>query len=74
MICCYLLHSGQFTNAADALKCYDKERTTNSKGVTIPSQKRYVEYYAQLMKLGKPYTKIEMNVSLMSNPLESIKH
>lgn len=67
MICCYLLHIGQFNNAAEALKCYDQKRTTNSKGVTIPSQRRYVEYYAQLMKLEKPYTNVAMNVSLLSD-------
>src|SRR5690349_2051776 len=42
LICCYLLHCGFSPNAAHALRYYGVRRTYNQKGVTIPSQIRYV--------------------------------
>ncbi|XP_036321126.1 serine-rich adhesin for platelets [Rhagoletis pomonella] len=57
MICCYLLYSGQQQTAEDALECYAEKRTKDRKGVTIPSQRRYVQYFAKLIRSGVTYEK-----------------
>ena len=50
MIAAYLIHSGICTNAEDALALFGRERTHDNKGVTIPSQIRYVHYYEALLR------------------------
>lgn len=47
MICCYLLYCGAMKTAADVLEFYGVRRTYNGHGVTIPSQRRYVQYFAE---------------------------
>jgi phosphatidylinositol-3,4,5-trisphosphate 3-phosphatase/dual-specificity protein phosphatase PTEN len=49
-ICCYLIYSGLVQTAEDALKYYGIMRTENGKGVTIPSQIRYVYYFEHIQK------------------------
>lgn len=65
MICCYLLYSGQQRTAEDALACYDEKRTKDRKGVTIPSQRRYVQYFSKLMRLGLQYQRRTLQVSTL---------
>jgi protein-tyrosine phosphatase len=50
VICVYLLHTGTWKDANSALNFYAVSRTTNMKGVTIPSQKRWVRYYEKMLK------------------------
>jgi phosphatidylinositol-3,4,5-trisphosphate 3-phosphatase/dual-specificity protein phosphatase PTEN len=57
IIACLLCHLKQAADAKEALDIFGANRTSNRKGVTIPSQKRYVGYYdtwlKQSSKLGK---------------------
>ncbi|XP_020807188.1 phosphatidylinositol 3,4,5-trisphosphate 3-phosphatase and dual-specificity protein phosphatase PTEN isoform X1 [Drosophila serrata] len=62
MICAYLLYSGLKKSADEALAWYDEKRTKDGKGVTIPSQRRYVQYFSKLVCSSVPYSKISLNV------------
>lgn len=45
VICCLLIYLRLWTTAEEALEFYGAARTANRKGVTIPSQRRYVTYF-----------------------------
>ena len=47
MICAYLLYRFGFSAAA-SMKFYAKMRTHDGKGVTLPSQKRFIRHFAEL--------------------------
>ncbi|XP_063536940.1 phosphatidylinositol 3,4,5-trisphosphate 3-phosphatase and dual-specificity protein phosphatase PTEN isoform X2 [Cydia strobilella] len=70
MICCYLLYSQQKATADEALRFYGTRRTHDEKGVTIPSQRRYVEYFAALVRSRLTYTatKVHIRELIMSPP------
>ncbi|XP_058795829.1 phosphatidylinositol 3,4,5-trisphosphate 3-phosphatase and dual-specificity protein phosphatase PTEN isoform X3 [Phymastichus coffea] len=62
MVCCYLLHSRQCETGTEALNLYGEKRTTDRKGVTIPSQRRYVNYYATLVQENLNYQPVTLTL------------
>jgi len=52
MICAYLLYSKEWATASDAMSFYAAMRTYNKKGVTIPSQIRYIHYFGSVVQSG----------------------
>ncbi|KAK9505697.1 hypothetical protein O3M35_009688 [Rhynocoris fuscipes] len=72
MVCCYLIHARQFPTANEALNFYGVMRTTDTKGVTIPSQRRYVNYYATLVQEGLDYKPVSVIIKeIRFEPLPS---
>ena len=59
MIVCYLLFSGLCETADEALAHYASQRTLNNKGVTIPSQIRYIKYFETFLSANyeRPFLK-----------------
>ncbi|KAK2655876.1 hypothetical protein Ddye_008928 [Dipteronia dyeriana] len=51
MVCAYLVYSGM--TAEEALQLYAYKRTTNNEGVSIPSQRRYVGYWANILSFPR---------------------
>lgn len=71
MICCYLMHSNFCASAAESLLLYGDKRTYDCKGVTIPSQQRYVHYYESLLKQPhNVYERLPLKVRANCNELQ----
>ena len=56
MICSYMLHGHFVDSTKDALEYFADARTQSARGVTIPSQQRYVQYYGYLLKNNLTYS------------------
>ena len=59
MIVSYLIFSGLCQTTEEALQHYASQRTLNNKGVTIPSQIRYIKYFESFLYANyeKPFLK-----------------
>lgn len=53
VIAAYMLYTHLFPTAVQSLKYYGARRTKNRKGVTIPSQIRYVHYFERYLKFER---------------------
>lgn len=62
MICNYFLHTKQYDSPFDAIEEFDRKRCKDCKGVTIPSQRRYIEYYAHFLKTNRTYIQTELKL------------
>jgi len=73
MICAYLLHRRLYSTADEVLQYYGSVRTQDQKGVTIPSQRRYVDYYAAMMHEKLQYNPVKMYLtSIVIDPLPQL--
>ncbi|EFA82559.1 protein tyrosine phosphatase [Heterostelium album PN500] len=72
MICCWLLYCGMWKNTEESLKFYAALRTYNQKGVTIPSQIRYVHYFGKhlVQKFEFPRPQVLRKIVLKPLPFE----
>ena len=64
LICCLLLYMKVFNTVDECLQYYGMMRVENRKGVTIPSQIRYVEYFEKIFNnnMEHPITFVKKSI------------
>jgi len=74
MICAFLLYCKKFDTAEDVLDFYGSARTFDSNGVTIPSQRRYVDYFATKLSKGLQFEYSPVKMFLTNIVIEPPPH
>ena len=82
MICAYLLFTGIALNAVKAFEFYGSRRSKVNKGVTVPSQRRYIQHFETYLSCNfqRPYFKLIPKIirNYLTRPkgnlLKKIKH
>ena len=54
VIACYLTYSGLYDNGSEALEHFARKRSHVHRGVQQPSQRRYVQYFSEILAGRKP--------------------
>ncbi|KAK9828776.1 hypothetical protein WJX72_002018 [[Myrmecia] bisecta] len=49
VICAYLMYTGMCTSGEEAMDLYSAQRTLDGRGVTVPSQRRYIRYFQDFL-------------------------
>ena len=64
LICCLLMYMNVFKTSDECLQYYGMMRVENGKGVTIPSQIRYVSYFERILSnnMTHPITFVKKNI------------
>lgn len=58
MISCYYIYSRRCSDPFSAMNEFSEKRTTDSRGVTIPAQRRFIEYYADFITQKRDYEQL----------------
>eukprot|EP00619_Florenciella_sp_RCC1007_P013550 CAMPEP_0205920848 /NCGR_PEP_ID=MMETSP1325-20131115/11846_1 /ASSEMBLY_ACC=CAM_ASM_000708 /TAXON_ID=236786 /ORGANISM="Florenciella sp., Strain RCC1007" /LENGTH=340 /DNA_ID=CAMNT_0053288581 /DNA_START=53 /DNA_END=1072 /DNA_ORIENTATION=- len=66
IIAAYLVYAGICKTTAEALQFFGKQRTSNGKGVTIPSQKRFVRYFGKALKAQRAQARRDMRAAQLA--------
>lgn len=66
-----MLYSQHCKDANSALSKYAEQRTHDRKGVTIPSQRRYVQYYARLLESNRKYEAVPLKVKKQARSINN---
>lgn len=74
LISCLLLYMNIFDNAKDCLTYYGIMRVSNGKGVTVPSQIRYVYYFENILKNNTPHPVVFKELVIKKLRMYTIPH
>eukprot|EP01132_Coremiostelium_polycephalum_P002085 gene2085-2572_t len=67
MIACWLLFNKSCQTGSESMRLFANKRTHNGKGITIPSQVRYVRYFEAMLQYGKPVQKAPITTKILSS-------
>ena len=74
LISCLLLYMNIYDNAKDCLTYYGIMRVSNGKGVTVPSQIRYVYYFENILKNKTPHPVVFKELVIKKLRMYTIPH
>ncbi|KAH6774564.1 Calcium/lipid-binding phosphatase [Perilla frutescens var. hirtella] len=72
MVSCYLVYTGM--SAEKALQVYAERRTTNNEGVSIASQRRYVEYWEKTLSFDQGVDRASPYVNMPQPCTRELQH